>query len=682
MMKLEILGWKSKGLRSPDVTIPERKIGKVNLLQMPNGTGKTTTLKLIQSALSGLAPNSDPKDGKKVLWQESWAEATIFDFQKKGTNIADGEFVLWANFQGERYTFTLVFDFEKPQVKYKTTDSSGERVGHHVPPSMKRLINEKVVQFFVFDFELAQNMTSPTESVGGGIVEAYTDIYLLDQMSQEFETEKKNREQEEGQNGEVTDSAVSMARVQMLRMQEAVDRLKKRDLEQKVELGEKQKELDGCLARREKIQDAFKDVSARYAAAGAVHLTASNKVARLARSLFDQLSEPQYISSVLGSRLKELRESMDKLELPAPAAREFFTKLAESDKCICGRPIGEVEANHLKSEAEKYLGAAHVGVLNQIKTLVRNKVAGPPAQYISERGKKVQELKLAMQERQKAKMELNEAMAEMDSDNEQEYKTLNQTISKLEADCTDLKAQIDYRNSDYSAADGDDKDTEKIAVKNYFYERNRKILGERLGIKELQDKVKAVKSLLLEIKKRVSDKTKTKLKNEANQFIEQMGHSFRIESIAPSPNDGSIHIVGQSGLSVGQMTGLTYSFFSSVYNMTNHNIPLMVDSPLTGLDITNQKACSELLAKTIQARSDKFQFFALLHSGEKEVLAGLEKAGIDAQCFTIFRNEDKHKALIPAALLAGGEQTGDGTLVFGRDYFKSFDVREDAREGN
>ena len=48
---LRILGWKAKGLRCPDHEIEllggrDRLFG-VSLIQMPNGTGKTTTLELL-----------------------------------------------------------------------------------------------------------------------------------------------------------------------------------------------------------------------------------------------------------------------------------------------------------------------------------------------------------------------------------------------------------------------------------------------------------------------------------------------------------------------------------------------------------------------------------------------------------------------------------------------------------
>ena len=49
-MKFNILEWKSVGLRCPDFDIKISKDGKTfpSFIQMPNGTGKTTTLGLLK----------------------------------------------------------------------------------------------------------------------------------------------------------------------------------------------------------------------------------------------------------------------------------------------------------------------------------------------------------------------------------------------------------------------------------------------------------------------------------------------------------------------------------------------------------------------------------------------------------------------------------------------------------
>ena len=52
-MKIEIIAWKTEGLRFPDMDInllSGDKYAHVSLIQMPNGTAKMTTLSLIRAA--------------------------------------------------------------------------------------------------------------------------------------------------------------------------------------------------------------------------------------------------------------------------------------------------------------------------------------------------------------------------------------------------------------------------------------------------------------------------------------------------------------------------------------------------------------------------------------------------------------------------------------------------------
>ena len=93
-VNLQIAGWKAEGLRCPDHEIDflneSNKIHPVSLIQMPNGTGKTTTLELLRATLSGIA-DSDNWDRKKILsFKKQRAAKTAGVFQvidRKSTRL-------------------------------------------------------------------------------------------------------------------------------------------------------------------------------------------------------------------------------------------------------------------------------------------------------------------------------------------------------------------------------------------------------------------------------------------------------------------------------------------------------------------------------------------------------------------------------------------------------------------
>jgi len=158
---LEILGWSAYGLRCPDYSISFEKnngiVYPVSLIQMPNGTGKTTTLSLLRAALSGSAKNWDYND--------------VMSFQKRSTPINHGEFKVSLKHNGSLLTFSMIFDFEEGRVQYYTTTGSdqyntsfGKQPGFRPPAELKDVLHPNFINFFVFDGELAQQLLDPNFS--------------------------------------------------------------------------------------------------------------------------------------------------------------------------------------------------------------------------------------------------------------------------------------------------------------------------------------------------------------------------------------------------------------------------------------------------------------------------------------------------------------------------------------
>src|SRR4051812_49193876 len=118
---LEILSWSATGFRCPDHQVDFRRadgtVYPVTLLQMPNGTGKTTTLALLRAALSGTAT---------VLG----GDAALRGFQALDSDSDQATFELRLRYATDAtdpklLTVKLLFDFGVPQVRFQTTLGSG-----------------------------------------------------------------------------------------------------------------------------------------------------------------------------------------------------------------------------------------------------------------------------------------------------------------------------------------------------------------------------------------------------------------------------------------------------------------------------------------------------------------------------------------------------------------------------
>ena len=145
---IRIAEWSTVGLRCPDhfvsfETTPGH-VKPISLLQMPNGTGKTTTLGLLRAALSGEGP------------QGKWTDSEVHALRKSPTTTT-GRFQLVLLHNTERVTITITFDFDDRTATYSTTTRAGHQDGFHPPRELQRFLNPAFVRFFVFDGELAES---------------------------------------------------------------------------------------------------------------------------------------------------------------------------------------------------------------------------------------------------------------------------------------------------------------------------------------------------------------------------------------------------------------------------------------------------------------------------------------------------------------------------------------------
>ena len=143
-MQINILGWKADGLRCPDHEVnfsANREAKPINLMCMPNGTGKTTIIELIEAALTG---NAEEFDKNKIK-----------QFQNKSRS--DGSFVLRMSLVEEDskekiINFTLDFDFKEGTVTNQTLadETRGIENGWNPPAILRPFLVANCIKVFIF----------------------------------------------------------------------------------------------------------------------------------------------------------------------------------------------------------------------------------------------------------------------------------------------------------------------------------------------------------------------------------------------------------------------------------------------------------------------------------------------------------------------------------------------------
>lgn len=653
---MRVVKWKSEGLRCPDHEInccdASGIPNKITLVQMPNGTGKTTTLSLLRAALSGSAHS------------EAWDRNRVNEFRKRNDGRPKlGQFEVTLLLNGRRTTITMDFDFDRGVVTYKTTSGSGQRPGFNPPIEFRRFLNADFVNFFVFDGELAQRLLDRSHTNAEAAVETLFQVNtfsVLKQRVKEYWTQQTEKD------SATEDRGLSRRENKVANLEARLASLKKSRRELDAKKGALATQLrgqeDAYLLEIKKDETLSENIN--RATIKAERLKAA--VREEASMVLDAMRDPHAVSAVFASAISSLKSGLDRVKLPDSAAREFFNELADEADCVCGRPIDEHVKAAIRSRAAQYLASDDVMFLNSLKTAVSEAVGAAP-----ESAEQILKAKIA---------DLEEIVGE-------ERELINVLDGfRLEAEQSDPAVQRAKEEIDSlkSSLHGVEEELEK------FYSKDQQQgTDNTFGIDVLEKRLKDAERKLAEITRTIELKAKrdvligiledahhrartaitSEICEQTNQRIQELlpHNSIAIERI-----DRSLVLENQEGGSVGETLSIAYAFLSTLFNRSEHQLPFVVDSPAGPIDLAVRPKIGDLIPRLTE------QFIAFTISSERERFIPRLKAasGHDLQFLTLFRKGPAELQRLARAS-ADCTETADGFIVSGESFFNDFQLDEE-----
>ncbi|PWE34115.1 hypothetical protein DDZ14_02880 [Maritimibacter sp. 55A14] len=664
-VSLRIMGWKAEGFRCPDHEIDCRinsgETAKVTLIQMPNGTGKTTTLSLLRAALSGAAGGT------------TWNRSRIKEMQKKDGREADGRFELRLSVNDKPMTIIMEFDFDVARVRYKTTWSSGQEDGFNPPFELRRFMNDDFVNFYVFDGELADKLLNSQHTNAETAVESLFQVHLLKRMSDRV----SSYWDDQTRNVTAKDEAGYTRRKNLL-----ADWRARHDAlvtEQNSLRADLKSSLENLKRQREKYNKEIKKEKERAETLSDAEAALNDFQASVdenAKDLLDTMRNPHALFTGFASSMFELKAGLDRVKLPESAAREFFEELADEDECVCGRGIDEGVRQVIKTKSKQYLGSDDVIFLNAMKSAISDAVGGSRSEAADELTQKVSDMTSLVTDLQSAQNELDEIRREAEESDPDVMKA-KEEIDRLSRQCERIEESL-------SGFEGKDDSVRLDKINKVDPKRIDQIETIEDGIKILEDLVdeardtqalRRKRDLLKRIIDRAHRKAKetiaSEIRDEANEKISALmpNNSIRIERI-----DRCLVLSGQSGGSVGETLSVGYAFLSTLFDRAEqHQLPFVVDSPANPIDLDIRPNIGALVPNLTG------QFIAFVISSEREgFLPSLKKSGgKDIQFITVFRKGASH--LETKAIASDGCVTSeDGFRVIDEKFFEEFQL--DAEE--
>lgn len=652
---MRILGWKAEGLRCPDHEIScvdsDGQPYPVSLIQMPNGTGKTTTLALLRAALSGAA--IDP----------GWDRQTIAEYRKKNGASQHGYFEVRLLLNDRRATILMEFDFENGRVSYKTTHGPGRRDGFHPPSDFRRFMNENFVNFYVFDGELAQHLLDREYTDAQVVVENLFQMNAFDAMSRKVREYWDNKTQ----NVSATEArGLSRRQNRLVSLRKHLAKCR-RDQQ---ELQEKRADLAAQLQKKEDAyHQEIKKEDARFQALN----DAETKVERLkgkvreeALDVLDRMRDPHALSSFFATSMLSLKDGLDRVKLPESAAREFFEDLADAQECVCGRPIDAEIAATIRTRAARYLGTEDVALLNSMKTAIKDAVGEVDDEAEKDLNGKMSSLTIAVEEERDARNDRDSLRLEAEQA-DPAVKSAREDIESLRNQIEDVEADLEkFDSKDQTQNDERTYGIEILEKRVDDAERKLAEITHTLTEKAKRDTLTAI---IDSAHKKARTGITTELCEQANARISQLmpNNSISIDRI-----EQNLILEGQEGGSVGETLSIAYAFLATLFHRSDHQLPFVVDSPAGPIDLAVRPKIGELIPNLTG------QFIAFTISSERSrFITPLKRAShAEIQFVTLFRKESEELAQ-EAHDKGSVQETGDGLNVTGEAFFNDFQLDEE-----
>ena len=611
---------------------------KTLFFQMPNGTGKTTTLHLIRNILSGQLPDDF----------SAWRRA-IGDDDDESYSNEPSEFELRLTINGDPYGFKLHLNHETNEAKFTTSTPQGVRQEWAPPVAFQRAFQNRpeLVQLFVFDAETARQITNRTDQKllqqairqFGGFSTVY-DLIGEKTSHGSYSGGRYGtlRDSIKKELGKLSESGGAKVR-SWANARKEVER-------SRVELEHKESKVSKDIKRLEKrkleIESRLERIDAEYSGLSDQATALKDKLERKSRekmehtsSLMQIMMQPIHNFTSEWADIKAFHRRHSEWNLPAEIGRGWISRLTEEERCICGRVMEDEHRHHIASNIDEYLDEGK-----------NNEVSSMQGEFHSIGQSHRDEVRMALASLSDVSDELMEAQELWETKFDSEAaKEIVEERNRLVDDRSNLTIELDaakhmherlttnnyqwLRQEGYAdgitgageptTSIGEIKKVNNLNILDDIDEHLISLINRSQGNTALWDAFQLTQQIIGESLEKLSEELRESLSTTATKAWRAMpaagaDKGLRLE-IQP---DGMKFFRRNSktpvGVSGAQSVSACYSVASAISSLGDINIPLICDTPFAGFD-------EGMVPKWFDSISSTFpQAIVLLNTLEKRAL--------------------------------------------------------------
>lgn len=595
-----------------DFTKPETNEPRhISLVQMPNGTGKTTTMGLIRHLILGTE-----LDDEAVMGYEP------------ETGASEGEFTIGFAAGDERFRVHMHLDYDLGTVDYRHSypqrEGGGMNSGHFLPLQLENILTEEFVDLFIFNGELTADFIETGEDKAENALKIVTRLDRIEAQRAAIERIVKEQQDDEGAK---TEQGLKQVKSRLKTREKRLADLKQTRDRLKDEVSEHESKIKSLEAEREEIISKDRDALEKYQEYQEEIKDLETTLRTDSASLLDDMRVPSKLSPSFHEDFTTLLEHMEIIGLPKSTSKEFFSELAEQDTCICGRDLDEKHRQDIRDNAKKFLSDEDVGVLNSLKSRLKN-ISEPV-----ELEERLEELRKTRQKLKEYETQRNQ-LGLSDEGLEEQKQDLTRQIESEKTDRENKERKIELLTTDDKGL----RQRHNLDWEKNIPEAKREVTKYKTkveaatGTVTFSTQAEKLDAILDDFVSQAIAEVKRGQIKKTNQRLDRIlkRSSVQIESI-----DDSINLKNKSGSSEGQSLAVAYAYLSTLFEGSAVDMPFVIDSPAVSLD---HKVRSEV-APIISQLFD--QVIAFVISTEKEgFVEELEPATEnDINYYTVYKTD-------------------------------------------
>jgi DNA sulfur modification protein DndD len=655
-VKLSILGWSASNLRCPDheisLCLPNTQVPyKATFIQMPNGTGKTTTLQLLRATLSGSA--------------QQWTSEQIAEFRNNNSLAEFGSFVVRLSLNDKLLTFELKFDFRRKEIEYRTTYNSGIQNGFFPPSIIKKFLNIEFVSLFIFDGELARNLLDDKQTRARDAIDALFQLSLFDGVASYFQA---NWEAHAANTNSTTEQGLNRRKNKLKSIKQRKKEIQAKQRELHLQKSQLKTNLQKAEAEYETAFNQDKNLGTKLKNTKEELANAEKAVSLDLQQSIEEMRNPQKLVPNFGSYLLNLKDNLDSLKLPTSTSQQFFEELACASECVCGRPMDEESSTKVRERASQYLAEDEVAALNIIKSNIA-KYCRRDTEYFA----------LQLQEQLE---QLGKCIRLRDNKSTEISAIEKQRIEQGDSELEDKKAQQEKLKSNLKACEEQLKEIERIPLTNpkddtkCLKELDRLIkqaeedVAQASNTLNLLKKTQIIQAILTQSHKQAREKLRRYMIDGTNQRVSQL---LTRNPVVLDDIQNSLKLKDRKKASEGQTLSVAYAFLATIFNQSTYKLPFIVDSPAISLDLNVRREVASFIPDLFE------QFFAFTISSERNGFIDTlhQTVNEEVHYLTLFSKVDQTRYLWQNQDVSLVTETSNGILIEGKDFFEQFDLEQE-----